>query len=746
MSKAFLKTIVVLICSILLISFVSPILSKADETETTKSIPGTFITFSRKVTWDFPYSDSYFLQPSDQYNHDLAKLSLGLALTSFRDSENTAVQENHLLDYLNSMDFSEIESDTYRKAPEPDSIAYALAEKKIGDFTLLVCAVCGGNYGAEWASNLTVGDEERSEGFNDASGKVQEAIKDYLKRHPADGPVKLWIAGFSRAAAVSNITAADLGKSGIFEDIYAYTFATPCTTREPVAYPYIFNIMQKDDVVPKVPLEDWEYAHFGKDLYLVSQETDSDCEAVIKQASKYYQEMIGSEMVSNSDINYQIRILLDYLLMLLPEPSVYEEYLQPILVDIMSHSDETKDALLVLLEALQRYSGADKEHGKELQALREYLETLVNTYYLKGTLNNLPPDMWDPGFGVANLFHAHLAFEYLAMLYASDDPAELFSDNTEFIRLVIYGIVDAEILDGDNILKTVRSDGTEWVDGEEAPYSFPDVICSKEKIVITLPSDRSFQVKVQSKSALPQTITYTGLRFSGHSVKAQEDDFYSYLMSNGDTAVITTSVNEKAIEPTTSTYTNISPILEQFYSPTTAMRLENNQVVHLTISGLVNKLLFIIIFLLVQMIVSIILAIRRVKEKRKRNPVVAFIWHFIIAFVFAILEVAMWYFVPILTLGRFIPAVLVCLVIIVYAFKGYRYHKKGLPRFFILSGALVVYEILTSLLIGEFTFNKGLVELIAYVVFMVLAYLLIWRRKKTGAPGPGQISDAPAQA
>ena len=118
---------------------------------------------------------------------------------------------------------------------------------------------------------------------------------------------------------------------------------------------------------------------------------------------------------------------------------------------------------------------------------------------------------------------------------------------------------------------------------------------------------------------------------------------------------------------------------------------------------------------------------------------VAFIWHFVIAFIFAILEVALWYFIPHITLARFIPAVVVCIVLIVYALKGYRYHKKGLKTFFILTGALVVYEILTSLLIGDFTFNKGLVELIAYIVFTVLIYLLMWRRKKPKEPKSEQL-------
>ncbi|MBR2755370.1 MAG: hypothetical protein IKD64_06090 [Lachnospiraceae bacterium] len=49
------------------------------------------------------------------------------------------------------MGFGEIESETYRKEPETDSIAYGLATKKINDTTILACGVCGGNYAAEWA-------------------------------------------------------------------------------------------------------------------------------------------------------------------------------------------------------------------------------------------------------------------------------------------------------------------------------------------------------------------------------------------------------------------------------------------------------------------------------------------------------------------------------------------------------------------------------------------------------------------
>ena len=729
-----------LLCFLLLITGAGSLQTRADEGIETdiRYVTGQFITFYKHVSWEYPYSDTFFTLPSDQYDHNFARLSLGLALSAFRDIDHPEAQDDYLIEFFEDMGFGEIESETYRKEPETDSIAYGLATKKINDTTILACGICGGNYAAEWASNLTVGDKDRSEGFYDASKKVQAAIRDYMDRHPADGPIKLWIAGFSRAAATSNITAADLTDAGIFDDVYAYTFATPCTTREPSPYPNIFNIMQKDDPVPKVPLEDWSYGHYGNDLYMVAMETDSDCGPVMEQADILYQKMLGAKMLTNSEITNHLRTIMDYLLMLLPEPSVYKQYLQPAVLDVLSKSDETMDALTVLLKALTYYGRHDKEHGMELKALQRYLSSLLGEF-LKGSLADMPPEMWDPQFGIANLFHAHYPFEYLAMMFASDDPAALFSENTDYIRLVIYGIVDAEIMDGDNVLKTVTSDGKELVDGKEEPFSFPDVNCLRDKMVITLPADHSIQVKITSRSALPQTITYTGLLYTGHTVKAQADDFYSYLMSDGETATIVTSTDGRAIEPEESDYIEVSSILEPFYSPTTAMRLENNEVVRMTVSGLVNKLMIIIVFLILQMIASIILAIIRVKKKRKRNMTVAFIWHFVIAFIFAILEVAMWYFIPHITLARFIPAVVVCIVLIVYALKGYRYHKKGLKTFFILTGALVVYEILTSLLIGDFTFNKGLVELIAYIVFTVLIYLLMWRRKKPKEPKSEQL-------
>ena len=691
-------------------------------------ITGMYNAFDIVVQWDYAYSDDYFRMPADEYNHDLARLSLGLALSTFRDVvDHPDNQDIYLVDFLRKLGFENIDTSSFGPEPSSYSISYGFAELKRDDMTVVVVAVCGGNYGPEWASNLTVGSGERPYGFQDAAQKVQAALREYLERYPVGGNVKLWTTGFSRGGAVSNITAADCSGWDIFSDVYAYTFATPRTTMDPGNYTTIFNILQKNDVVPMIPLADWGYRRYGKDLYLLSPEMDIDRPEQAEKALGLYTLMTGSPMVVNYEMNYQIRTLCDYLCLLMPDAATYEQFLQPFIVDIMTSSDGTVDALMVLLEALQRYSLATDDNGEELVALREYLGTLISIYYLQDGISEMPADKWDPQMGLYNLFNEHFPFEYQSYLYASDDPEEVFSANTRYLRLVVYGNVDATIMDGDRVLKEILADGTELVDGKQVTGSLPYVECSDQKMVITLPSDRSFTVKVRSRSAFPQTVVYTGLIYSDNTTQAHADDMYSYLMASGEEAVITTSSNGRAIEPDGSSHTDVSVYVGTIYSPTTAMRLENNSVVHLTISGLVNRILLILVVLILQMIASIILGIIRKKKHRKRNDVVALVWHAVIAFMFALLEVAMWYFVPVLTIAKFIGGVLVYLVLAIYALKGYLVQKKRIWTFVILLVALTAYMILGSLILGDFAVWKAIMTLAVYAAYMAASFILLWK-------------------
>ena len=712
-----------LLTSVLLSSFAVPVTASSDG----GTVSGRCFMFGYAFSYDYPYSDDYFRASPEEYNHDLARLTLGLALAASRNVEHPDAQDDNLVSFYQDIGFSRIETGTYSSKPSARSITFGIAEKTIGDRTVIACSVCGGNYGAEWASNLEIGKTIRAAGFRDSSLIVKTAIEEYLKKNSVSGNTALWITGFSRGAAVANITAADFTESGIFEDVYAYTFATPRTTKEPVRFGNIFNIIQKEDVVPKIPLADWGFERFGRDLYMVSPETDSDSGEITKEAASIYREITGAEMVFNSEINYELRTVMDYLLVLMQTSGDYAEYLQPVIVDIMTKDAETKDALQALLEALRQYSTDDKTVGQELKAMRDYLGTLINIYYLQEQTQDLPPRMWDPEQGTNNLFNGHNPCEYLAMMYSSDDPDELYSDNLDYIRLVIYGEADITVSDGGRVLKEIRSDGTELVDGAEDPYSYPDAEWRKDKVVITLPADRSIDLTVTSRSFMPQTITYTGLRYTGQTVRAKSDDVYSLMLNNGESARIRTSARDRAIDPENSDHSAVSLFAEAIYSPTTAMRLENNSVIHLTISGLVNKLLFILVLLLVSLLVSLVLMVIRRKKHTKRNHTVALVWHSVITAVFAILEVAMWYFVPVLPIAKMIPGLLAFFVIVTYAARGCRTETKRWKNFRLYVVALALHMILESMLIGDFSVAKGILLWAVYALFIAAAYLYFWQ-------------------
>ena len=691
-------------------------------------VEGTFLTLGRVVSWEYDYRDDYFLKPSDQYNHDLARLSFGMAASAFRNREHPDTQEDYLAAFLQEMGFSQIEAESYHTEPTADSVSQGIAHKKIGDRTVLACAVCGGNYGEEWASNLTVGNSDRPLGFQQSSVKVQAAIADYMDRNlQGDRNVTLWITGFSRGAAIANITAAECIESGMFLDVYAYTFATPRTTKTPVSYPNIFNIIQKEDPVPKIPLEDWGYKRFGRDLFFVSPETDSGSSGITARAGELYRKMLGSEMVINSEINYQLRILLDYLYMLMPDPAVYTQYLQPLVIEIMTDGEGKKDAIKVLLKALRQYRTDDPDAKKELRAMREYLNTLVDVYYIEGGLKSLPPDRWDPSFGTANLFNGHFAFEYLAMLYASDDPEELFSDYMEYVRIIVYGNTDISISDGNDVIKEILSDGTELVNGVEDPYSFPDAEWSEGKVMITLPADQSYEITIRSMSDLPQTISYTGILFSGHTVRAKMDNLYSYLMNKGETAVIRTCAGTGAIEPDSSDHTDISFFTDTIYSPTTAMRIENNSVDRFTIAGWGNRVLLILLLLVLQLIASVILLIVRRKGKKRKYIRISYFWHAANVVLFSLLSAALWCFAPEKQLTKVTAEILVCIVIVVYALKGCLQENGNWKLFWILTAMLAGFLVLENLLLGEYAAWKSILVIIIYLGFLTAAFLMNYK-------------------
>lgn len=302
---------------------------------------GTFRYASGDVqdfTSTYYYDDNYFKESSYIYNQNLATMSLCLAMSAFGSNEESKVEDKpydlkhrNVEALLGEIGFANFQkNDCFNEKPTTDSIGIAVANKKITvgikDYTLIAVAVRGGGYEREWASNFKLGEEGLHEGFNKAKIDVLLFLSDYIKNLEGDGiltgDVKLWITGYSRAAATANLVAASIIKGEPIinnfvtiepSDLYAYCFECPqgalfndvfiydekkATTKKNPIYDNIFNIINPNDFVTKVApsAKGFEFSRYGTDIdlpkkldrdYLTQVKNMLDCYYVLDNTTEY---------------------------------------------------------------------------------------------------------------------------------------------------------------------------------------------------------------------------------------------------------------------------------------------------------------------------------------------------------------------------------------------------------------------------------------------------------------------------
>lgn len=154
----------------------------------------------------------------------------------------------------------------------------------------------------EWSSNFNVGNLARfgqeydaaegklrfpngdwtrksnHRGFDVTANRFRKALKDYMGKFvdPEATPV-FWLSGHSRGGSITNIMASDLVDQG--EKVFAYTFASPNTTANTeasaVRYDCIFNLVNGDDFVPRLPMPEWGFTRYGRTATLFASTASS---------------------------------------------------------------------------------------------------------------------------------------------------------------------------------------------------------------------------------------------------------------------------------------------------------------------------------------------------------------------------------------------------------------------------------------------------------------------------------------
>ncbi len=404
---------------------------------------------------EVPYDDSFFLQDACVYHHELAQLSMGMSLAAFRwedSAEHSSV--SYIEDFFSEAGFTDCILRDYDKSPSLYTIASCIASKKITEgpeeFTLVAVAVCGGFYRREWASNVTLGSGERHEGFASAAELIENRVLGYLYRqHLNDSRIKLWISGFSRAAAVANLVGADLTDMGLVpaSDLFVYTFATPRAARNVQGtYPNIFNIIGKMDVVPLMVPGSWGYRRYGTDLFTPAQETDSDYPARRERVKLSFEKLTGNPFWNNVGGDLQLHLFVAYLVYCMESPEIYAGYLEDSVAG-MIESDSAVDLAREIRSLYETTELADRQTQEEIDAFVAYAtEFMADILSHSGEISRA----WvEDAKRKGNVFHEHCPEIYMAWMLSSDDPDEIFSGSEDFLHIRVSGSGSFAVTDRD---------------------------------------------------------------------------------------------------------------------------------------------------------------------------------------------------------------------------------------------------------------------------------------------------------
>lgn len=269
------------------------------------------------------YSDSFFDLPASTYQPSLATSSLSLAMAGFASnreaSKSFSNRYQNAVSLLKDLGFRDVSpNDDYLKQPGTDTFGTVMGHKSLGTKTLVAVTVRGGNYLSEWASNFTLGDEEKNpyaHGFYDASEIYLTSLRNYLQFTGISGEIVLWTAGFSRGGAGVNLAIGRLdeelrgGKHELLpgvtytkDDLYAYCFEAPAgayfSEADRTRYSFqsddfnnIHCIINLNDPVPLVAPKAYHFCRYGKEYYLSDPLTDLHHDSFKSRMISFYDHM-----------------------------------------------------------------------------------------------------------------------------------------------------------------------------------------------------------------------------------------------------------------------------------------------------------------------------------------------------------------------------------------------------------------------------------------------------------------------
>ncbi|OOB78201.1 MAG: hypothetical protein BEN18_00945 [Epulopiscium sp. Nuni2H_MBin001] len=409
------------------------------------------------IKWD----DGWFDVPATKYNAELAIASVALSGSTYLGDAP-----------LTEFGFSDIKTyDSYKSTSMEDnhSVAYTFG-KKDTDTGTIVAVVIRGTCTYEWYSNFEIGQEINHKGFDIAAAQLKDNLLEYIEDLD---DVKILFTGHSRGGGVANLLAAEFSESMLAEDIYAYTFASPNVSLQVKPYENIFNIINPQDFVTKVPLGVWGYSRNGIDLLLPSRSYYGEYDDLFGVTRKQFFDLTGEDFSVLEDHGIiSVDSLVDDIYSL--SPSVWHYY--------NSRQNANFPTMFECMEMLANYLVTDN--------VRPMLDATIKYHsYIGGVFNKLSN---------ARVILTHSPITYYSWMVALEDD---ISTSASFDRVVISSPVDVYVYDEyENLVASIVDETI--VENTLAVYVADGVK------TIDLPSSNQYKVKVvaYNKGSMEYTV------------------------------------------------------------------------------------------------------------------------------------------------------------------------------------------------------------------------------------------------
>lgn len=451
------------------------------------------------VNWD----DAWFNTSSYTYNHDLATTAAVLAAAAYDESFVKKTLREQL--GFNAFDSVEYHPEGKDYNGDYDQVGYSIETRMTSNGVPIIAVIVRGTPGnGEWLSNLNVADtlqnsdQETHEGFKSGALQVLRALRSYVFDNGIDlDKARVLIAGHSRGAAVSNILGARLD-DGLTTDagtlspdnVYTFTFESPNATRasnrSDAKYGNIFNIVNPEDVVIKVPLGEWGYGRYGNDLALPSRSSTlrGDYKAQLAKMNTYFERFSDGEKywgyltgsVTASSISTEMAMLARstwwYYHNRLAGVTPHEVFTSLVKAAIMDSADNADYAILYAAMVIPQY------------------KLLFTAIFGTGALNGA----FITGKGVV---HGHTQETYVAWM-KSDEAAlgkfpEIFA-RKNYRSLLVACPVDVKAYDAEGNL--VASISNDEVDESLLEEGLPAAVTSDGVKMIDIPAGGDYRVEV----------------------------------------------------------------------------------------------------------------------------------------------------------------------------------------------------------------------------------------------------------